>query len=225
MSFKSKALIVGFAAALSLSACATGYGTNLLGLGMKTKEISENIHKVSYQGNGYTSEQRVWNYWFNRCAELTKEKGYDVFTLLDNVEFDSYKSKLMPNATASNGDYYMMTPDLVLSEGAEVLPAYYYTTITTYSMDSYVVMYKTPLPPDAIDEPFFDPDTVLKTLQPFIESKGKTAPPYRKLLMMRSLLAGAIKTGEIKEDDVSDEVKALVKSSDPVSDDKTETTD
>lgn len=57
MSFKSKALVVGFAAVFTLSACATGYGTNFLGLGLKTEQFSDNVHKVSYQGNGYTSEQ------------------------------------------------------------------------------------------------------------------------------------------------------------------------
>ncbi len=219
MSFKSIVIAISIAGTIGLSACATGYGSNMFGLGMKTKEFSDNVHKVSYQGNGYTSEQRVWNYWFNRCAELTKERGYDVFTLLDNAEFEKYKSKLLPESTdtASRGDHYMISPDLELSDGAKVIPAYYsYTTVTTYSMDSYVVMYKLPLPADAIDEAFFDPDTILTSLQPFIESKGKTTAPHRRLLMMRSLVSGAIKTGEIKKSDVPSSVQTIIDGTDPV---------
>lgn len=72
---------LAMAAALAAAACATGYGPNTLGGGYADERVDDSHYRVKFQGNGYASQDRVWNFWIYRCAELTKQKGYTHFAL------------------------------------------------------------------------------------------------------------------------------------------------
>ena len=63
--------------AVLLSGCAAHYGkwSMLGGGGYKDEEMEPGVHKVTFGGNGYTSEKRVATFTIYRCAELTAEKG------------------------------------------------------------------------------------------------------------------------------------------------------
>lgn len=64
---------------LTLSACATGYQhAGLIG-GYDDYKVSDNQYHVTFRGNGYTSDSGVEKYFLRRCAEITKNAGYDYF--------------------------------------------------------------------------------------------------------------------------------------------------
>jgi hypothetical protein len=72
---------LAIAAAFAVAACATGYGPKSIGGGYADERVDDSHYRVKFQGNGYASQDRVWNFWMYRCAELTKQKGYTHFAL------------------------------------------------------------------------------------------------------------------------------------------------
>jgi hypothetical protein len=71
-------------AALMLGACATGYQAKGFGGGYSDVQVDENTYRVTFEGKGTrTSKESVENMMLYRAAELTKQKGYDWFTVND----------------------------------------------------------------------------------------------------------------------------------------------
>lgn len=70
------------AAALLFAGCQTAYAPNDWTGGYNDKMIDPTHYRVSFFGNGNTSEERVWNYWIYRCAEVTKANGFAYFSVL-----------------------------------------------------------------------------------------------------------------------------------------------
>lgn len=69
-------------------ACATAYTSGGLFGGYEDTQLSEDTFRVSFQGNGYTSEDRTTNFIFRRCAEITLEEGCRYF-VMEGQETDS----------------------------------------------------------------------------------------------------------------------------------------
>ena len=72
--------------------CASPYknqkGISFFG-GYRDEEVSPGIYKVTFNGNGYTSLDRVRLCVMYRCAELTLERGYDYYAELDEPQIRS----------------------------------------------------------------------------------------------------------------------------------------
>ena len=74
------------AVVLILTGCATGYQQNswLPGGGFSETQLSPTRVRVSFTGNTRTSIERAEDFTFLRCAELTIEKGYSHFLVIDD---------------------------------------------------------------------------------------------------------------------------------------------
>jgi hypothetical protein len=81
-----------FAAAFLLSACAlllagclgpTPYQVRQVNGGYGEREAGTDRWYVEFYGNGFTARDTVLVYWMYRCAELTVQKGYDYFILIE----------------------------------------------------------------------------------------------------------------------------------------------
>lgn len=68
---------------LSLASCATSYGAKGLFGGFEEQRIDDTTLRVHFQGNGFTSRQTVETYTLRRCAELTRQNGFDWFVVVD----------------------------------------------------------------------------------------------------------------------------------------------
>lgn len=68
---------------LCASSCATSYGAKGLFGGFEEVRLDGSTMRVHFQGNGFTSKQKVETYTLLRCAELTRESGYDWFLVVD----------------------------------------------------------------------------------------------------------------------------------------------
>ncbi len=66
-----------------LSGCATSYQPLGYSGGYTEQPIKENVYIVTFKGNGFTAPERVRRYAIYRAAELTKEKGYDYFLVVN----------------------------------------------------------------------------------------------------------------------------------------------
>lgn len=70
--------------ALGLAACATATPYQPLkdGRGYSEQKLESNRYKIAFAGNSQTPKQTVENYLLYRAAELTLQKGYDYFVLV-----------------------------------------------------------------------------------------------------------------------------------------------
>lgn len=175
------------ALALTATACATGYGAWGLTGGYTDTQIDETRYLVAFGGNGHTSKERVWNFWFHRCAELTLEKGYAYFDL--EPADKGGRSFLQDPGAADRVAGRRARPDhpLVVPAGTRsaYIPAgYYYHTVTTWNARAVVAMY------DAIPvgKVLFDAHRVVERLGAYARTDGAEAPPDRKVVLRSALV-------------------------------------
>jgi hypothetical protein len=175
-----------------VSGCTTAYGPNGLTGGFKEKIIDEDSYLVSFFGNGYTGEQQVWNYWIYRCAELTIDKGYKLFSLNPSDK----------HALLKDPDTFRLV-EFVMDDGdpdSMFRPVqYYYYSVTKYLSKGVVDMYNTPIPEGIDINQLLDAEYIIQELKPYIDSKAKISPPDRKLLLIKSTVEAAIKAKMLDE--------------------------
>lgn len=68
---------------VSLCGCATTYHSKGATGGFTESQISGNFWRVNFRGNGFTGDQRSKDFALLRCAELTLQKGFSHFILVD----------------------------------------------------------------------------------------------------------------------------------------------
>ncbi|WP_448555021.1 CC0125/CC1285 family lipoprotein [Thalassotalea montiporae] len=175
-----------------ISGCATTYGPNGMTGGYKEEMVDDSSYIVSFFGNGYTSEQEVWNFWIYRCAELTVEKGYKLFSLKPSDK----------HALRYNQDQYQLVEFSMPNDKSNMglIPAqFYYYSVTTYSSKALVNMYNPPIASNINSMQLLDAEYILEQLKPYIDSNAKAASPNRKLLLIRSAVEAAIKAKMLNE--------------------------
>jgi hypothetical protein len=96
------------ALALLISGCAniaTYQPYSMYNGGYTDEQLSEAVYKVSFSGS-LTNQLTVQTYWLYRAAELTLEKGFDGFEILDASPTE--------RPTALSGNYRVRCEDLNL---------------------------------------------------------------------------------------------------------------
>jgi hypothetical protein len=151
-----------------LASCATPYEkAGFFGGGYKDLRIDSNTASVSFTGNASTSRQTVETYLLYRCAEVTKDAGYDYFVLLNpttertvSVGPGTYQQNTIISGTRSGG---FATTTGTYNPGF---------TSTQYGADDVIKMFKGSKPEG---NPFaFDAREVLQHLGP--EVVGRDSP-------------------------------------------------
>jgi len=103
---KKFALFPVIIAALSLSACATPYTHDGALGGYNDTRLAENVFQVSFQGNGYTSEQRVADFTLLRSAEVAMQNGYNYFIIVKEHESARSGAFTTPTSSYTTGSVY-----------------------------------------------------------------------------------------------------------------------
>lgn len=76
---------------VAMSGCATAYQPNAWSGGYKDYTLGNNTYEVWFGGNGYTQKEKVVEFALLRSAEVTLEKGFTYFTILESKTDSSYK--------------------------------------------------------------------------------------------------------------------------------------
>jgi len=76
-------------AALAASACATAYQPHGLSGGYSETQLGENVFRVAFEGNGFTSAVRAADLALLRSADVTLERGYSYFVLASDASVSS----------------------------------------------------------------------------------------------------------------------------------------
>ena len=79
-----------------LTGCATPYQQKGFRGGFSETRLESNVFRVTFRGNGYTSEERAADYALLRSAELALENGFGYFVITDKSMGSSTSSAAAP---------------------------------------------------------------------------------------------------------------------------------
>lgn len=98
MEFKMKAVTLGALLVCfgSLAGCATSYQPHGLSGGFSETQLDQNVFRVSFAGNGYTSGERAADFALLRSAELTLRHGFTHFAIVDGRSFATTSTYVTP---------------------------------------------------------------------------------------------------------------------------------
>ncbi len=92
---------------LTLTGCMTPYTSDGLLGGYSEVQLSENVWRVSFQGNGYTSRERAVDMAMLRSADLTIQQGYSYFAFSDSKSrTDTVGIGTTPTTSYTTGSAY-----------------------------------------------------------------------------------------------------------------------
>ncbi len=171
-------LALGGAAALLLAACttATPYGpaSEGGGYGFSEQQIEQNRYRITFRGNSLTGRETVENSLLYRAAELTVDRGFDFFIVVEN-ETEARTSYRGSSYPAFYGRYgygypfhrpYYAFPYYAYGFGWGYPYDTYMREVTRYSAVAFVTMHKGEKP--AENPHAFDAREVLRNLGPIV---------------------------------------------------------
>jgi hypothetical protein len=88
--------------AVLVAGCATSYQREGFSGGFQEVQLDENVFRVSFRGNGYTSLERAEEMALLRSAELTLQKGFTHFAILDARSREQIESYTTPATSTTN---------------------------------------------------------------------------------------------------------------------------
>lgn len=103
---------------LGVAGCATGYQKVGLTGGYSNMKIQDNIFKVQFRGNAYTSREKTEDFALLRCAEVALENGYRYFVVLEEKSSSKKGAYTTPvqantygtvNVYGNSGSYHQNT--------------------------------------------------------------------------------------------------------------------
>jgi hypothetical protein len=71
--------------AAASAACATAYQPRGFTGGYDEAQLGENVFRISFEGNGYTSSVTAADYALLRSADVTLERGFKYFAISNNA--------------------------------------------------------------------------------------------------------------------------------------------
>jgi hypothetical protein len=96
-------LIYILATAALLASCATPYKSDGLMGGFSERQLSDDTFIVSFQGNGFTRDQRASDFLLLRCADLTVAHGGKFFRLVQSSDASRNMVYQTPGTTTTTG--------------------------------------------------------------------------------------------------------------------------
>ncbi len=87
--------------------CATGYQRQGLTGGYTDTRIQDNMFRVGFKGNGYTSTEKAADMALLRCAELALENGYNYFVVMGENQETRAMAVTTPVTANTSGNVNM----------------------------------------------------------------------------------------------------------------------
>ncbi len=123
---KNYIILVTFA--VILSGCATPYHKKGLMGGFSETQLGENIFRVTFKGNGFTSPERASDFTLLRSAEVALENGFKYFIIVDSEKYTEIEAFTTPTTSYTTGSVY--------GDGSY---AHINATTTTYGGQTYFI--------------------------------------------------------------------------------------
>lgn len=95
-----------FMGVLLLYACATPYQRYGFSGGYSETQLRSNVFRVAFNGNGYTSLDRVIEYTMLRSAEVALEHGFKYYIIIDGNSYFDADAITTPTTTYGSATIY-----------------------------------------------------------------------------------------------------------------------
>ena len=92
---------------VGLAGCATGYHARGFTGGFSYMKLQDNIFKVTFKGNGYSSMERAGDFALLRSAELSPQNGYKYFIVLETNSYVKTATITTPVTAQTTGTVNM----------------------------------------------------------------------------------------------------------------------
>jgi hypothetical protein len=101
-----KKILLALALGIFFSGCATSYQKDSFSGGFSETQLSENVWKVHFRGNGKTTMERATDFCLLRSAELTLENGYQYFAIINEDSSTKSSTFTSPQTAYTNAYGY-----------------------------------------------------------------------------------------------------------------------
>ncbi len=89
-----------------IGGCATSYQRQSFTGGFSETQLGENVFQVSFKGNGYTGRERASDFSLLRSAEITLEKGFRYFVIVESERDTKVGTYTTPTQSYTTGSAY-----------------------------------------------------------------------------------------------------------------------
>lgn len=72
-------------------------------MGYTETRLTDSLYRIDFEGNRFTDKTRIKDYAMLRAAELTMQKGYDWFAILDSETNQETKTRPQTDMSAATG--------------------------------------------------------------------------------------------------------------------------
>lgn len=185
MKYKKHLFLAALALFVSLlSGCATGYqqmtAFTITG-GYDQEDLGQDVFRVCFGGNGFTTRETAQCYFLNRCAEIALENGFQGFEIISDIRLTDVQS---PSKAFGVEEQPFET--------VQYIPIYI-PTIETYKpyLEADIHLLKGPI--NAKPPKVFDAQKLIDALKPYIDpAKGgsNVKPHIHEYLLPEGKLNG-----------------------------------
>jgi hypothetical protein len=143
---KPTKLVLPLGILVVLSGCATGYHSTGFTGGYSDTQLAPDVYRVVFRGNGYTAAERAQDFALLRASELTLQRGFTCFAIIDERDSTAISTFTTPghaDTTAygtgySSGNIYLNPYGGTYSGTSSA----YVNAHTTYTPPQTYVFYK-----------------------------------------------------------------------------------
>lgn len=104
MSAKTITCLLG--AVIFLQACSTPYQKEGFTGGYTELQLDDNVFRITFRGNAYTSRENTSDFTLLRSAEIALNHGYKYFVIIDAKEYTKQSTYTTPTTTTGSTSLY-----------------------------------------------------------------------------------------------------------------------
>lgn len=97
-------IVIAFLFIISIYACTPTYSTKGIYGGYSDTQLSDNMFRISYYGNGYTSYEYVDDMALLRSADLALHNGFSYFAIISDIPDETITTYKAPTQAYTNGN-------------------------------------------------------------------------------------------------------------------------
>jgi hypothetical protein len=88
---------------LYIYGCASQYKPQGFGGGFSETQLGENIFRVAFRGNGFTSRERASDLNLLRSAEISRQYGFNYFIIVESDQYTKKSTYTSPSTSHTTG--------------------------------------------------------------------------------------------------------------------------
>lgn len=100
----AKTITYLFGAIIFLQACSTPYQKEGFSGGYTELQLDDNVFRITFRGNAYTSRENTSDFTLLRSAEIALNHGYKYFVIIDAKEYTKESIYTTPTRTTGYGN-------------------------------------------------------------------------------------------------------------------------